>query len=192
MIKLIAIVEKNFGLSKNGEIPWEFAEDRKLFQRLTKNSVVIMGKNTFFSHKNFPLKDRDNCVITKENISNAINFPTLEEAIEHYPDAWIIGGAQLYNYALRHNLIDEAIITLVSQEYEADTFLDVHYFKHFDRQLIIQKGNYSVWKLKKRFGLMKNYDINDCLSKSRKKLNTDPVQAVVDARGSSHPYRSDS
>lgn len=149
MIRLIAIVEKNFGLSKNGKIPWEFEEDRAFFQKLTRNSVVIMGRNTFFSHKNFPLKDRINCVITKTDIPDAICFPTLEEAIENYPDAWIIGGAQLYNYALQKDLIAEAIITQVNQEYDADTFLDTKYLESFNRKLMIKKENYCIWKWRK-------------------------------------------
>ncbi len=149
MIRLIAIVEKNFGLSKNGEIPWEFSEDRLFFQKMTLNSFVIMGKNTFFSHKNFPLKNRINCVITKKNIPNVICFPTLEEAIKNYSDAWIIGGANLYNYALQKNLIDEVIITQVNQEYGADTFLNIQYLENFERQLLINKAAYSVYKLKK-------------------------------------------
>lgn len=149
MIRLIAIVEKIFGLSKNGKIPWEFEEDRAFFQKLTRNSVVIMGRNTFFSHKNFPLKDRINCVITKTDIPDAICFPTLEEAIENYPDAWIIGGAQLYNYALQKDLIAEAIITQVNQEYDADTFLDTKYLESFNRKLMIKKENYCIWKWRK-------------------------------------------
>ena len=149
MIKLIAVVEKNFGISKDGKIPWEFKEDRALFQKLTQNSVVIMGRNTFFSHKNFPLKDRTNCVITKKAVPNVICFPTLEEAIKNYHDAWIIGGAQLYNHALRKNLIDEAIITQVNQEYGADTFLDTKYLENFEWEVLIKKADYSIWKLKK-------------------------------------------
>lgn len=151
MIKLIAIVEKNFGISKDRKIPWEFKEDRALFQKLTKNSVVIMGRNTFFSHKNFPLKGRINCVITKTSIPNVTCFSTLEEAIENYPDAWIIGGAQLYNYSLQKNLIDEAITTHVNQEYEADTFLNAKYLKNFDRELLKKEESYSIWKLKKHY-----------------------------------------
>lgn len=149
MIKLIAIVEKNFGLSKNGKIPWEFSEDRAFFQKMTRDSVVIMGRNTFFSHKNFPLKNRINCVITKINIPNVICFSTLEEAIKNYSDAWIIGGAQLYNYALRKYLVDEAIITQVNQKYEADTFLETKYLEKFTKELLKKEGNYNVWKWKK-------------------------------------------
>ena len=149
MIKLIAIVEKNFGLSKNGKIPWEFSEDLAFFQKMTRDSVVIMGRNTFFSHKNFPLKNRINCVITKQDIPNAICFSSLEEAIESYPDAWIIGGAQLYNYALRKDLVDEAVITQVNQKHEADTFLDIKYLKNFNRELITNEKTYGIYKLKK-------------------------------------------
>ncbi len=151
MVKLIAIVEKNFGVSKNGKIPWEFREDRALFREFTKNSVVIMGKNTFFSHKNFPLSNRTNCVITKSAIQNAICFPTLEKALKKYPESWIIGGATLYNSALQKNLIDEAIITQVKQEYDADKFLDFKYLKKFTRELLIETEKYFVWKLKNRF-----------------------------------------
>lgn len=149
MIKLIAIVEKNFGLSKNGKIPWEFSEDRAFFQKMTRDSVVIMGRNTVFSHKNFPLKNRINCVITKINIPNVICFSTLEAAIKNYSDAWIIGGAQLYNYALRKDLVDEAIITQVNQKYEADTFLETKYLEKFTKELLKKEGNYNVWKWKK-------------------------------------------
>jgi len=149
MIKLLAIVERNFGLSKDGKIPWEFREDRALFKKLTKDSVVIMGRNTFFSHKNFPLKDRVNCVITKQTIPKVVCFSSLEEAIKNYPDAWIIGGAEIYNYALQKDLIDEAIITKVNREYEADKFLEVKYLENFDRELLINKTDYSTWKLKK-------------------------------------------
>ncbi len=147
MIKLIAIVEKNFGLSKDGGIPWEFGEDRAMFKKLTKNSVVIMGKNTFFSHENFPLQDRINCVITKTNISNAICFPTLEEALKKFSDAWIIGGAQLYEYALQRDLVDAAVITQVKRSYEADKFLNPEHLQKFERELIIEKENFCIWKL---------------------------------------------
>ena len=107
-----------------------------------------MGRSTFFSHENFPLKNRTNCVITKEIIPDVICFSSLEEAVENYPESWIIGGAQLYNYALQKNLIDEAIITQVDQEYDADTFLDTKYLKNFDRELLKKGKNYSIWKLK--------------------------------------------
>jgi dihydrofolate reductase len=149
MIKLIAIVEKNFGLSKDGKIPWEFSEDRAFFQEMTQNSIVIMGRNTFFSHKNFPLKNRINCVITKKAIPDVTCFSTLEGTIKNYPDAWIIGGAKLYNYALQKDLVDEAIITQVNQEYEADEFLCVKYLENFDRELLKKEENYKIWKLKK-------------------------------------------
>ena len=134
MIKLIAIVDQNFGLSKNGEIPWEFEEDRRLFRKLTLNSVVIMGRNTFFSHKNFPLKNRTNCVISEKEIPEAECFLSLESAIEKYPDCWIIGGAKLYNYALEKDLVSDAIITQVKQSYGADSFLNADLLKNFSKK----------------------------------------------------------
>lgn len=130
MLKLIAIVEKNFGISLNGTIPWEFPEDRLMFYELTKGSTVIMGRYTFFSSKNFPLKDRNNIVITKSKIPNVTCFSDVQEVLKTYPNAWIIGGAQLYNYVLKNNLIDLAVITHLHKAYKADRFINKDYLQN--------------------------------------------------------------
>lgn len=149
LIKLIAVVDKNFGLSKNGKIPWEFEEDRKLFRKLTLGSVVIMGRNTFFSHKNIPLKDRINCVITKRGIPEVICFSSVESAIEKYSNSWIIGGEEIYNYALEKNLVSAAIITQVQKNFEADKFLETNFLKNFSKKILILKKDYCIWRYKK-------------------------------------------
>lgn len=51
-------------------LPWHIPEDMKHFRELTKNSVVIMGKNTYFSlpEKFRPLPGRRNIVFTRGSI----------------------------------------------------------------------------------------------------------------------------
>lgn len=150
MLKLIAIVEQNFGLSLNGTIPWESTEDRYLFNQLTENSTVIMGRNTFFSHKNFPLKNRKNIVITKINIPNVSCFPHIEDAIKQEPNAWIIGGSQIYNYSLQKNLIDIAVISQVRFSHKADTFLNNDYLYNFKCLKVFAFHYFDVKILKKQ------------------------------------------
>jgi dihydrofolate reductase len=66
MEAIYAVDIKN-GLSKNGVIPWKSKKDITFFMNKTKNNIVIMGKNTYFSipEEHRPLKNRLNIVLTK-------------------------------------------------------------------------------------------------------------------------------
>lgn len=127
MIKLIAITDSEFGVSKDGKIPWGFGADRKFFRRVTWEQAVIMGRETYFSLPKGPLVHRRNCVISSKytNLPGAEVFNTPEDAViacSH--DAWIIGGASIYNYVLSHGYVDIALITVAPGNYHADKFID--------------------------------------------------------------------
>lgn len=152
LIKLIAIVDEDWGVSKNGTVPWSFEDDLKFFKNVTSNSTIIMGRKTFFSIQKAPLKNRINCVISStlkktkisKNFDNIFVFPSLEKAIKQYPNSWIIGGAKLYNYALKNNLVDWAIITQVHQKFSADNFMDTNFLKLFRKEIIFEGNNYDI------------------------------------------------
>jgi dihydrofolate reductase len=145
MIRLIAVVDSHWGISKNEEIPWSFRDDMEFFKKNTINSVVAMGKNTFFSLRSRPLKNRTNCVISNSTYETygVKNFKSLEDVANEYDDFWIIGGSKLYNYALRNNLVDYAVITLVNQNYNADKFIDLLPEK-FRRETVCSNARYSI------------------------------------------------
>lgn len=65
-MEAILATDVSGGISREGKIPWKSKEDMRFFYEKTKNNVVIMGKNTFFSlpKKVRPLKDRLNIVLT--------------------------------------------------------------------------------------------------------------------------------
>ena len=64
-MKAIYAIDSKNGLSKNGVIPWKSKRDMSFFMNKTKNHIVIMGKNTYFSlpKENRPLKNRFNIVL---------------------------------------------------------------------------------------------------------------------------------
>ncbi len=141
---MIAIVDSEYGLAKNGEIPWSFAEDLRFFYQKTKNDVVIMGRRTFES-LGAPLKNRINYVISQtisKDSQNIFVFDSLEKALEHIekqqkiPEIWIIGGAELCNYVLERNLIDEAYITKVAKNFHADLFLKISLLNYLKKELL--------------------------------------------------------
>ncbi|MBR1733857.1 MAG: dihydrofolate reductase [Alphaproteobacteria bacterium] len=145
-VKAIAIVDKNWGTSKNKKIPWSFSEDLAFFKKLTEYSSVIMGRETFFSIPNAPLVNRINCIISKnlQNIPGTEIFRSLEDVLKKYPNSWIIGGAEIYNYALENNLINLMIITQVHENFSADTFINKSLLQSFKKKVLFSNKKYDI------------------------------------------------
>jgi hypothetical protein len=85
MEAILAIDTKN-GIAKDGAIPWKSKKDMSFFYNKTKNNVVIMGKNTYFSlhAENRPLKHRLNIVLTNSPthyVGNEITNKDLDNVI---------------------------------------------------------------------------------------------------------------
>ena len=85
-----------------------------------------MGKNTWLSIPNKPLKNRLNCIISKtiyytypNEHSNFFAFKTLQDCIkclkqnEFIENVFIIGGSQLYECALDMNIIHSVYVTRI-------------------------------------------------------------------------------
>ena len=152
---IIAAIDENGGIGKNGNIPWNIANDLKYFQLITtgdknKINVVIMGRITWESipKRYRPLKDRINIVISSnKNISgpNYI-FPTLNDSLfflQNSKDAlkineiFVIGGEKLYNDAIIDGRCHKLYITHIDNNYDCDRFfpkIDPHIYKLFNEQ----------------------------------------------------------
>ena len=63
-IVLIAAVDLNLAIGKDGTIPWDIKEDLKFFKERTENTAIIMGRATYDSIGR-PLPNRKNIVMTK-------------------------------------------------------------------------------------------------------------------------------
>lgn len=136
-IILIAAVDENGGIGKEGSIPWHHSTDMKWFKENTLNHAVVMGRKTFNSLNNMPLPKRLNLVLTRELKSADIDMLKngkkgellicldLHTAIgmakrRKYSKCFIIGGAEVYNQTL--DMADLLIMTHVPGTYECDTF----------------------------------------------------------------------
>lgn len=127
-MNLIAAVDNNWAIGKNGRLLVSIPEDMKLFREETTGKVVVMGRKTFDSlPNNSALINRTNIVITSDkNFKNkdCIVVHSLEELLEELKkydskDVYIIGGGMLYKEMLAY--CDTAHITKIDYEYEADT-----------------------------------------------------------------------
>ena len=131
MIKAILACDQDWGIGKDGDLPWPHnPEDLKWFKKSTTGSVVVMGKSTWDSLPVKPLPNRNNIIITssEKDIDQAgyqfIKFDIAKEELVNMSksqDVWIIGGAKLVKGLL--DIIDEFHLSRIQGSFDCDTFL---------------------------------------------------------------------
>ncbi len=138
-VSLLAAVDLDgcIGKSGNHKLQWRQAEDMKRFKELTTGQVVIMGYNTFASLGFKPLPNRINIVISRKHIEELrtnkeiLCTSSLESAISLAKDmylcneAFIIGGALVYNEAIAKRLVKRIYLTVVMTQCGGDAFIHV-------------------------------------------------------------------
>jgi dihydrofolate reductase len=130
MIRAILACDDDWGIGKDGDLPWPHnPADLKWFKEKTVGGVVAMGKATWDSLPNKPLPKRNNIVVTRstDDKRGPYHFLTFEQAETHLvsmsklQNVWIIGGAKLIEGLLP--IIEEFHLSRISGTYECDTFL---------------------------------------------------------------------
>lgn len=130
VISMIVATGRNNEIGRNNELMWHLPEDFRWFVKQTKHKTIVMGRNTMNSLGK-PLKNRRNIVLSSKNTNIIEGFEywiNLESVIAilqgQEEELMIIGGAQLYRYALEY--ADRLYITRVDAVFDdADTFFPV-------------------------------------------------------------------
>ncbi len=91
-------------IGRDGAIPWRLPEDMARFKDLTMGHAVVMGRRTWDSlpPKFRPLPGRRNIVLTRNphfQADGAEVITSVDDALA-VPDAWVIGGSEIYHLAL--------------------------------------------------------------------------------------------
>lgn len=103
----------------DGKLPWHLSTDLKRFKSITDGHTVIMGRKCYESIGK-PLPNRKEIVVTRnadlEVFDGVTKASTLEDAISiaranGETDAFIIGGATLYDQAI--GMVDRIYVTEV-------------------------------------------------------------------------------
>lgn len=140
MINIIAAITDNNALGKDNKLLFRLKKDMVHFKNITTDNVVIMGRKTYESiGKTLP--NRVNIVLSRNMESNEdfYTFDSIEKAIEwskeNYPqkEIFIIGGASVYDKALKDDIVDKLYMTKIKQTVEdADAFFpEIDYKKNW-------------------------------------------------------------
>lgn len=128
--------DQNGLIGKEGTLPWNLPNEMKYFVKVTTGDVVVMGRKTYESIPNRPLKNRINIVLTSNKeyqADGAIVCHSKEEIVNYVKDLdkpiHIIGGTTLFEM-----FIDEVNVlyrSIVYEEFEGDTYMPKIDYKHF-------------------------------------------------------------
>jgi dihydrofolate reductase len=143
-LALIAAVTRNGIIGNDGGMPWHIPGDLAHFKETTRGSPIVMGRRTWESLGR-PLPHRRNIVVTSNPVAQftgAEAVKSLAAALalcEGEPLVFCIGGAVLYQEALRH--AKYMYLTEIHAYIEGDTrFPDVNWaeWQEEDRQFAEQ------------------------------------------------------
>ena len=138
--ELIVAFNKKNVIGINNTIPWYVPEDLKQFRKTTKDHIVLMGRKTFESLPNGPLKNRINVVITNKIMKSDntdVYFCNFDDSFallkklqkETEKKVFIIGGNTIYNQYFKY--CTQFHITVIDDDQDGDTIFpyNIQYFQ---------------------------------------------------------------
>ena len=157
VILMAAIGARTRALGKNNDLIWKIPHDLKRFRFYTGRYPLIMGRKTFASLGNKPLKGffpsrRRNFIVTrdKEFRTNAGTVcysveDALQKALQKEKIVYVIGGAQIYQHALPY--ATKLRLTLVDSYEEGDVFFPP-YEEEFTKKVFEEEHEWDGLKYK--------------------------------------------
>ena len=105
-IILIAAMDRNRAIGKEGALPWRLPDDLKRFKALTLGQTVLMGRKTFDSIGR-ALPGRRNFVLTRDSSWHAPGVEVFSDIASAQnacstSELWVIGGGEIYAQTLAH------------------------------------------------------------------------------------------
>ena len=126
-LHIIAAVAQNGVIGKLNALPWRLSGDLKNFKQMTDGHTVLMGRKTWESIPNAPLKNRTNLVLTSQAtaLKGATILPNYETFVKYYTgrpgDCFIMGGRSVYERALQDPKVRVMHITRIYNDVDGDT-----------------------------------------------------------------------
>ncbi len=150
-LSTIVAIDKKRGIGKDNKLLCHISDDLKRFKKITTGHTIIMG-NTTFESIGKPLPNRTNIVVAFDKSYKAegcLVFNNLDEAISkalemETEEVFITGGASIYKQTI--DKVDRLYLTIVDEEFEADTFFPE--YKQFTKVIHEESGKDGEYNYK--------------------------------------------
>lgn len=145
-------------IGNSGRLPWHYPQELKHFQDVTRDQVIIMGRKTYDSMPEKLLLNRTAIVMSRNKnltLKHAYVAHSLDQCLSYINSlddckkAFAIGGSQIIELFLSHNLISSFILTIIKKSYSGDTFIDLNPLKTWQKSILFDCDNYTVYELTK-------------------------------------------
>ncbi len=147
---VVAYTKTDRVIGKNGKIPWSLPEDLAHFKELTLGKTVIMGRKTWESlpARYRPLPDRHNIVLSRHpfTVHGAHElYPSIDELVDNGPfDAFVIGGAEIYEQFLERKFCHQVIATEIKKCYDGDTYFPLLNASHWNKRIVRSNNDFDI------------------------------------------------
>jgi len=172
----IACIANNRAIGYNNNLLYRIPSELNMFKKITsmrsvdrKPNLLVMGRKTFESMNNTPLPNRMNCVVSSnhDELSKKFTdpgvkfFASIPDTIEYYENhfykystMFVCGGSAIYDYFIKHNLLDYMIISqITNHEYHMGDvffpeypkyFTQISNYKHYHNPAVVNKCGSKV------------------------------------------------
>ena len=157
-MKIIAAVDKNFGLGYKDKLLFKIPEDMDNFKKLTTGNIVIMGVKTFNSMGARFLPNRINILVSSIGTDRIFPIIAGENWVCNYAhtdkitsmsmyegrEIYIIGGGKVYDFFIEK--CDEIILTKYNKDYAPyiDTYFPIEKLNTFFKEdELLKHGEYE-------------------------------------------------
>ncbi len=122
-LSLIVAINKKGYIGKDGGLMWSDKEDMKRFREMTIGKTLIVGRKTCERLPKLLMREVV-CVSRKGFLrppqAATMMYDSLDQAMKHFPDAWIIGGAEIYRQAMASGRVKYFYITQIDDDQVGD------------------------------------------------------------------------
>ena len=127
MLSIVVAKAKNNIIGKDNKLLWHLSDDLKRFRALTEEHAIIMGRKTFESlvkvlpnRKHIVFSNNPDFKVNDENVEVVHSLLQIQEYIESEEEAFVIGGAMIYNFLMPY--VSKMYVTEIEKEFEGDAF----------------------------------------------------------------------
>lgn len=158
----------NRGIGYQGRVPWRLPAEMAHFRATTMGHAVLMGRKTYESLPGGFLDGRELMVLSARGYepelkTGVLVVNTLNAGLTHArevlkeEEAFVAGGGEIYAEALRQQVADRMLLTIVNGNFEADAFFPEFDEVDWDRIEVahyqadeINPYAFTIWEYRKK------------------------------------------